>query len=62
MSTVRRSSNDRKIAGVCAGLAKAWGADPLWVRVGAGVLVVTGAATAPVLVAYLILWWLLPEE
>ena len=61
MNTMHRS-RERKIAGVCGGLAKAWGADPLWIRVAAGVLVVTGAAAAPVLVAYLLLWWLLPEE
>jgi phage shock protein C len=61
MSTIRRS-RDRKIAGVCGGLAQAWGWDPLWVRVGTGVLFFTGAATGIVLVAYLLLWWLLPEE
>jgi phage shock protein PspC (stress-responsive transcriptional regulator) len=55
-------SKDSKIAGVCAGLAESWGTDPLWVRVAAGVLVFTGAATVPVIVAYLLLWWLLPRE
>lgn len=61
MSKIHRSK-DRKIAGVCGGLAKAWNTDPLWIRVAAGVLLVTGYAAAPVLVAYLLLWWLLPEE
>jgi phage shock protein C len=61
MSEMKRS-RDGKIAGVCGGLAKAWGADPLWVRVGAGVLVVTGIATGPIVVAYALLWWLLPRE
>ena len=61
MSDAHRSSN-RKIAGVCAGLAETWGMDPLWVRVATGVLFFTGAATGPVLIAYLLLWWLLPEE
>lgn len=61
MSTAHRSK-DRKIAGVCGGLAEAWGMDPLWVRVVAGVLAITGAATGPVVIAYVLLWWLLPEE
>ena len=54
-----RKSNDKKIAGVCGGLAEHWGTDPLWVRVAAGV----GAfAFFPfVIVAYLLLWWLLPD-
>ena len=55
-------SKDRKIAGVCGGLAESWGVNPLWVRVATGVLAITGAATGPVVIAYLLLWWLLPEE
>jgi phage shock protein PspC (stress-responsive transcriptional regulator) len=61
MSAPHRSK-DSKIAGVCAGLAESWGMDPLWVRVATGVLAFTGAATVPVVVAYLLLWWLLPKE
>jgi phage shock protein C len=55
-------SKDRKIAGVCGGLAESWGVNPLWVRVATGVLAITGAATGPVVITYLLLWWLLPEE
>jgi phage shock protein C len=61
MSSAHKSK-DRKIAGVCGGLAETWGVDPLWVRVATGVLAITGAATGPVVIAYLLLWWLLPEE
>jgi phage shock protein C len=52
-------SRDRKIAGVCGGLAAHWGTDPLWVRVAAAVLLIP--FFAPILVAYVVLWWLLPE-
>jgi phage shock protein PspC (stress-responsive transcriptional regulator) len=61
MSSAHKSK-DRKIPGVCGGLAETWGVDPLWVRVATGVLAITGAATGPVVIAYLLLWWLLPEE
>lgn len=31
---IYRSVDDRKIFGVCGGLARRWGIDPLWVRLG----------------------------
>lgn len=50
-----RDTADQKIAGVCSGLARHIGIDPLLVRIGfvAGLLI----GGAPI-VAYLLMWWL----
>jgi phage shock protein PspC (stress-responsive transcriptional regulator) len=58
---LRRSRSDRKIAGVCGGLAKHFGLDPTYVRIGYVLLSILSAAFPGTLV-YLILWWLIPEE
>jgi phage shock protein C len=52
-----RPYEDRKLAGVCAGIAQRYGWNATWVRVVfsiAGVLVIG-------LIAYLILWGVLPD-
>jgi len=54
-----RSRNDRLLGGVCAGLARAMGLDPLIVRVAIVALTVAGGTGALVYVAA---WLLLPEE
>lgn len=51
-----RSREDRKIAGVCGGLAKLWGTDPRLLRWAS---VLTAEVTAPI---YLLLWIYLDEE
>jgi phage shock protein C len=53
-----RSTNDRKIAGVCAGLADYFDIDPIIVRV-LWVLAFFCAGTG--LLAYIILWIVVPE-
>jgi phage shock protein PspC (stress-responsive transcriptional regulator) len=58
---LRRSRSDRKIAGVCGGLAKHFGLDPTYVRIGYVLLSILSAAFPGTLI-YLILWWLVPEE
>lgn len=58
---LRRSRSDRKIAGVCGGLAKHFDLDPTYVRIGYVLLSILSAAFPGTLV-YLILWWLIPEE
>ena len=40
--TVRRSSSDVKLAGLCGGLARHWGIDPVLVRVGWALLALSG--------------------
>ncbi len=56
---LRRSVTDRKIAGVCGGLARHLDLDPTLVRVVMVVLAVFGGAG---LVLYAALWLLVPEE
>jgi len=56
---LRRSRDDRVIAGVCGGLGRYLGIDPVVVRLGALLLVV--AAGSGVLL-YLIAWLVIPEE
>ena len=58
-SKLYRSKTDRKIAGVCDGLAEYFNQDPLLIRVGFFVFAL--CATAGVW-AYLLLWLLVPEE
>lgn len=52
-----RSTNDRVVAGVCAGLARAVGVDPPVVRIAAIVLGITGTGA----LLYLVGWLLLPS-
>jgi phage shock protein C len=51
-----RSRDDRKIAGVCGGLARHLGIDPLLMRL---MFIVTAEVTAPL---YILLWIFVPEE
>jgi phage shock protein C len=53
-----RSRDDKKLAGVCGGLARYLGIDPVLVRIGAVVL----AAMGPGLVAYAAAWILVPYD
>ena len=53
-----RSTSDRMIAGVCAGLADYLGIDPTIMRV---LFVVLALAGGPGILAYLILWIVMPE-
>jgi phage shock protein PspC (stress-responsive transcriptional regulator) len=54
-----RSRDDRMVAGVCGGLARYFGIDPVIVRVAAVALVFAGGAG---LLAYLAAWLLVPDE
>ena len=54
-----RSRRDRMIAGVCGGCAEHFNIDPVLVRVLAVVLFLCGSAG---LLAYIVLWILVPEE
>lgn len=57
--TLRRSSSDVKLAGLCGGLARQWHVDPVLVRVGFGLLTLSGGVG---LILYLAGWLLLPVE
>lgn len=54
-----RSRNDRKLAGVCGGIAEYYGWDPTLVRVAWIVLTLLGGSG---MLIYLILWLVMPES
>ena len=58
--TLTRTVNDRVLAGVVGGIARRFGWDATWTRVGYVVLSVLSAAFPGILV-YLLLWLLIPE-
>ncbi len=58
---LKRSRNDRIVAGVCGGIAQWLGWDPTVVRV-AYVLITVLSAAFPGIIAYIILWFLMEEE
>jgi phage shock protein PspC (stress-responsive transcriptional regulator) len=57
--TIRRSTSDVKLAGLCGGIARQWGVDPVLVRVGFALLALSGGVG---LVLYLAGWLLLPAD
>lgn len=57
--SVRRSTSDVKLSGLCSGLAHHWGVDPVLVRVGCALLALSGGIGV---VLYLAGWLLIPVE
>lgn len=55
---LHRSLTDRKLAGVCGGLAEYLGWDPTLVRILWVVLTLLGGSG---IIAYIVLWILMPE-
>lgn len=53
-----RSRTDRKLGGVCAGVANYFGIDPTVVRLATVILTFTGMS----IFIYIILWIVIPEE
>jgi phage shock protein C len=56
-----RSKNNRKLAGVCGGIAEYLGADPTIVRL-IWVVITLLTGIVPGIIAYLIAWLVIPEE
>jgi phage shock protein PspC (stress-responsive transcriptional regulator) len=56
---LRLSNDDRKIGGVCGGLAKFLGLDSTLVRVAIALLTFVGGMS---LLVYLIMWMIIPRE
>ena len=56
---LRRSRTDRRIAGVCGGLAQFLDIDPTAVRVAMALLVLFGGMS---LIVYLVMWLIIPDE
>ena len=57
--TLRRSKDDRIIAGVCGGIGHYFGIDPILVRLAFAVLVLAGLSGV---LLYILAWIILPEE
>ena len=57
--TLYRSTRDKKIAGVCGGIAEAMGWDPTTVRLIAALSILL---PGPQLVAYIVAWVVLPTD
>ena len=57
--TIRRSATDAKLTGLCGGVARYWGIDPVLVRVGAVLLALSGGIGV---VLYLAGWLLIPAD
>ena len=53
-----RSSTDKKVAGVCAGIAEYFNIDPTLVRL---IFVLATLMGGPGLILYIVLWIVMPE-
>ena len=60
-TVLTRSTTDRKIAGICGGIAQYLAVDPTAVRVAWAVLTVVPGAVVLGLLAYLAAWLIVPE-
>jgi phage shock protein C len=56
---LRRSKGDRVIAGVCGGLGRYFGVDPVWFRLAFAILAIGGGSGV---LLYVIAWIAIPEE
>lgn len=56
---LRRSRTDRKISGVCGGLAQFLGIDSTAVRVAMALLIFPGGMS---LIVYVVMWLIIPDE
>ena len=57
--SIRRSAADKKLAGVCGGVARHWNVDPVLVRVGWVLLALSGGVG---IVLYAAAWLLVPAD
>ena len=57
--TIRRTTTEAKVAGLCSGVAQHWNVDPVLVRVGCALLAVSGGVG---IVLYLAGWLLIPTQ
>ena len=61
MQKLYRSRADKKIAGVCGGIAEMMDADPTIIRLVVAVLALA-TGIVPFFVGYLIAWWIVPKH
>jgi phage shock protein C len=58
-NVLRRSRNNRMIAGVCGGLGEFFGISPIWFRLGFLIALIPGGV--PGLLIYLLCWIIIPN-
>lgn len=59
MTRLFRSETEKKIAGVCGGIAELLDVDPTIIRLIA-VFLALATGVLPFIVAYLVAWWIVP--
>ena len=57
---LRRSRNNRMLAGVCGGLAEFFGISSFWFRLGMLIAFIPGGV--PGVLIYLLMWMMIPGE
>ena len=57
--TLRRSSNNRVLLGICGGLGEFFGINPIWFRLAFVIAAIPGGL--PGILTYLILWLIIPK-
>ena len=57
---LRRSKNNRMIAGVCGGLSEFFGISSFWIRLAFLIALIPGGV--PGILAYIIIWMIVPSE
>ncbi len=57
---LRRSRNDRIVAGVCGGLGEFFGLSPLWFRVAFLIALIPGGV--PGFLLYVVMWMIVPSD
>ncbi|MBI3585665.1 MAG: PspC domain-containing protein [Ignavibacteriales bacterium] len=60
MKRLYRSLTDRKLAGICGGLGEYLDVDPTVVRL-AAVIICFATGFIPLVVAYIVAWFIVPE-
>lgn len=58
--SLRRSKRNRVIAGVCGGLSEFFGISSFWFRLAFLIALIPGGV--PGIVAYLLMWFIVPSE
>ncbi len=61
MTKLYRSRSDKKLAGLCGGLAEMLDVDPTIVRLGV-VFTCFVTGVIPVVITYLVAWWIVPPR
>ncbi len=57
--TLRRSSDNRILLGICGGLGEFFGINPIWFRLAFVIAAIPGGL--PGILTYLILWLIIPK-